>query len=144
MTSDEEQSLFQAAAALAKVQAAQDSDGVGVAAAALTEDGTTLTGLWIDAMCNSACLCAETGPICDAHGTGRKLTASICVRWMESSGATVQAACGICQERLAFFGTGILIGVADNSERGFQFSPLAILRSSPWWDVLETEPTDSA
>lgn len=64
------QALFDAALVLAKSQAASSEDGKGVAAAALTDTGETLTGIWIDAMVDAACLCAETGPICDAHRSG--------------------------------------------------------------------------
>lgn len=140
MTPYQEEALYEAALALAKDQGARSSDGEGVGAAALADDGATLTGVWIDAMCDSACLCAETGPICEAHATGRQLTASICVRWIDGSGPTVLAACGVCQERLVFFGTNLLVGVMDTSERGFRFVSLADLRPSPWWDAVETGP----
>jgi cytidine deaminase len=138
MNSDAELALYQAAVVVAKEQAQRqaddDAEGVGVGAAALTDDGEILTGVWIDAMVDSACLCAETGPISEAHRRGRKLTASICVRWSQSNGSTVLAACGVCQERLAIFGSDLLIGVADTAERGFRFEPLAALRPSPWWE----------
>lgn len=138
MNSDGELALHQAAAAVAREQAQSDADadGEGVGAAALTDDGEILTGVWIDAMVDSACLCAETGPISEAHRRGRKLTASICVRWTQSAGPTVLAACGVCQERLAIFGSGLLIGVADSAERGFRFESLAALRPSPWWESI--------
>ena len=90
-------------------------------------------------MVDSACLCAETGPISEAHRTNRKLTASICVRWTRTSGSSVLAACGACQERLAVFGSDLLIGVADNTERAFRFESLTALRPSPWWDSIDTE-----
>jgi cytidine deaminase len=144
VTSDEEQSLFEAALVLAKEQAIADEDGEGVGAAALADDGAVLTGVWIDAMVDSACLCAETGPICEAHVTGRALVASICVRWAEGSGATVLAACGVCQERLAIFGTDLLIGLADPSTPGYRFAPLASLRPQPWWDALDTATSEGS
>ncbi len=136
MNSESELVLYEAAVAVATVQAEQDVDGEGVGAAALTDEGEILTGVWIDAMVDSACLCAETGPISEAHRRGRKLAASICVRWTRSSGATVLAACGVCQERLAIFGSELLIGVADSAERGFRFESLAALRPSPWWESI--------
>lgn len=141
MTPGDEDALFQAALALAKDQATQDIDGEGVGAAALADDGATLKGVWVDAMVDSACLCAETGPICEAHVTGRRLTAVICVRWTRSTGVSVLAACGVCQERLAVFGTDVLIGIRDAGERGYRFAPLAALRPSPWWDSIEP-PTE--
>lgn len=141
MDSDTEAALHDAAVTVAKEQARDEDDGEGVGAAALTDEGEILTGVWIDAMVDSACLCAETGPIAEAHRRGRRLTASICVRWTRSSGATVLAACGVCQERLAVFGSDVLIGVADPNERGVRFESLAALRPSPWWDSIAEEPS---
>lgn len=136
MTPDQEQALFDAAATLAERRAAGTDEGV--AAAALASDGAMLTGVWVDAMVDAACLCAETGPICEAHRQGVRLTASICVRWTPD-GTTTLAACGICQERLAIFGRDVLVGVADDSARGYRFVPLGDLRPSPWWDVIPSD-----
>lgn len=139
MNSHDENALYKAALGVATGQAEHDSDGEGVGAAGLADDGAILTGVWIDAMVDSACLCAETGPISEAHRTNRKLIASICVRWTHATGSSVLAACGVCQERLAVFGSDLEIGVADNAERGFRFESLAALRPSPWWDSVDTE-----
>lgn len=133
MTGADELELFEAAVALAKLQA---DDGEGVAAAALTEAGHTLRGIWVEAMVDSACLCAETGPICEAQRTGDRIVASICVRWTEFDGPTVLAACGLCQERLAVFGVDVLVGVRDEGRRGFAFVPLRDLRPHAWWDAV--------
>lgn len=138
MDADDEQALFDRALDAARRQAELADGGEGVAAAGLTDNGATLVGVWVDAMVDSACLCAETGPICEAHRIGASLVASICVRWTESAGATVLAACGVCQERLAIFGTDVAVAVADNGDRGFHFVPLTELRPSPWWDVVTT------
>jgi len=108
--------------------------GEGVGAAALTASGETLTGVWIDAMVDSACLCAETGPICEAHRRGQRIVASICVRWTAPEDVRVLAACGVCQERLVVFGREVLVGVADDSVRGFSFRTLSDLRPAPWWE----------
>ena len=143
MDSDDTHALFDAALDVATRQAEQRTDSEGVGAAALTDDGMVLTGVWVEAMVDSACLCAETGPIAEARRTGRKLTASICVRWTQASGASVLAACGVCQERLAVFGSEILIGVADPDAPGFRFRPLAELRPSPWWESVESKWNNS-
>ena len=94
-------------------------------------------------MVDSACLCAETGPICEAHRSGQSIVASICVRWTELEEVTVLAACGVCQERLAVFGTDVRIGLGDDSPRGFSFRTLGTLRPSPWWDSV-TDLRDGA
>lgn len=139
MDSESELALHDAAVAIAKEQSQRDADGEGVGAAALTDAGETLTGVWIDAMVDSAWLCAETGPISEAHRTGRKLVASICVRWTPATDAAVLAACGICQERLAIFGPDLKIGLPDSAERGFRFETLAALRPFPWWDSIDDD-----
>ncbi len=143
MDSDRGRLLYEAALEVATRQADQDADGEGVGAAALANDGAILTGVWVDALVDSACLCAETGPIAEAHRTGRRLTASICVRWTQASGAAVLAACGVCQERLAIFGSEILIGVAERGGLGYRFRSLNELRPSPWWDSVEAEASDA-
>ena len=137
MTGEDEVELFDAAAALAAREAETSDDGEGVAAAARADDGAVITGVWVDAMVDSACLCAETGPICEAHRSGRRLLASICVRVVDGSDPMVLAACGVCQERLAVFGTDVLVGVGDDSSRGFAFRPLRDLRPAPWWDAID-------
>jgi cytidine deaminase len=139
MNSSDEDALCESVLAVAAGQAEHASDGAGVGVAGLADDGAILAGVWIDAMVDSACLCAVTGPISEAHRTNRKLTAIICVRWTRTSGLSVLAACGVCQERLAVFGSDLLIGVADNAERGFRFESLAALRASPWWDSIGAE-----
>lgn len=59
MNSNDENALYEAALAVATGQAEHVSDGEGVGAAGLADDGAVLTEVWIDAMVDSACLCAE-------------------------------------------------------------------------------------
>ncbi len=61
MDPDGEHALYEAALEVATRQAEQNADREGVRAAALTDDEAVLTGVWVDAMVDSACLCAETG-----------------------------------------------------------------------------------
>ncbi len=136
MTDDLARELYEAALGSARSAADRAGDGEGVAAAAATASGRILHGVWVDAMVDSACLCAETGPICEAHRTRDALVAIVCVRWRGTAGATVLAACGVCQERLAVFGATVLVGVSDAEPPGYRFRPLADLRPSPWWDAV--------
>ena len=136
VTEAEQQQLYSTAATLARDHQAEFSDdGEGIAASALTESGQILSGVSVDAMVASACLCVETEPICTAHRTGDRIVASICIRWTESDGATVLPACGVCQERLVMFGRDVLVGLPADDHRPFRFVPLADLRPSPWWDA---------
>ena len=128
--------LFDLAAGRARSEAERARDGEGVAAAARTESGTELIGVWIDAMVDSACLCAETGPICESHRAGDAIAAMVCVRWTDTTGAIVLPACGVCQERLAVFGTDVLIAV-DHIDGTTRYRSLSDLRPTPWWDSIE-------
>lgn len=136
MTEAEQAELYAMAADLAhNHQPMFPEDGESIAAAALTESRQILLGVSVDAMVTSACLCAETGPICEAHRTSDRIIASICVRWTESERVMVLPACGVCQERLAVFGRDVLIGLPADDNRPFQFVPLVDLRPWPWWDA---------
>ena len=137
-TRDALEPLYELASAAAKEEAQHASDGEGVAAAARTESGADLVGVWIDAMVDSACLCAETGPICEAHRTKDPIVASICVRWTESAGSVVLPACGVCQERLATFSTDVLVAVGRANDVT-DFRTLTELRPAPWWDAIEAD-----
>lgn len=127
-------SLYEVASRAAEAEARRSTDGEGVAAAARTRTGSELVGVWIDAMVDSACLCAETGPICEAHRINDPIVASVCVRWTAPTGPVVLPACGVCQERLAIFGTDVLVAVGRRGETT-DYRSLATLRPSPWWDI---------
>lgn len=128
--------LFELAAETAHAEARRSADGEGVAAAARTRAGSQLTGVWIDAMVDSACLCAETGPVCEAQRTKDPIVASVCVRWTEPTGPVVLPPCGICQERLAVFGTDVLVAVSRDGETT-EFRPLAAMRPFSGDDRLQ-------
>ena len=86
----------------------------GVAAAALLDDGSILTGVSLSNVNAAMTLCAETGPIMTAYSEGRAITASICVsREVDSADVLVLAPCGACQERLALWGPDVEVGVHD-------------------------------
>lgn len=83
-----------------------------VAAAAETKQGRILTGIWCDARVDSAAICAEAGPICQAHALDDQILASVCVsRDNADDPFRILPACGIYQERLARWGLDVLIGV---------------------------------
>lgn len=139
VTSAELDELFTTAADAARADAEHDDvdddeEPEGIAAAALTRSGAVLVGVCVDAMVDSACLCAETGPICEAHHRRDPIHASVCVRWTPSGGSTVLPACGVCQERLAVFGEDVLVAVG-RTDTGVEYATLADLRPHPWWRV---------
>lgn len=111
-----------------------------IAAAACTKSGLILTGVWCDARVDSAALCAETGPICQAHALEDPITSSICIaRDFTGGGYRVLPACGVCQERLAFWGLDVLIAVPGRKYGGIcDFLTLRELRPY-YWDEVRIE-----
>ncbi len=91
--------------------------GESGAAAMYTEDGRILTSVAVDAHAEAALLCHETGAICEAHKLDVPITASVCVgRRSEDDPFAILAACGLCQERLAFWGGDAEVAVPDPDE----------------------------
>jgi cytidine deaminase len=124
--------LVDVAQDLARRHAARAGLAEAVTAAALTRSGAVLLGVWNPAMVDSACLCAETGPICEAHVRDDPIVASACVSLREDGTVGVLPACGVCQERLRVFGDGVMIAVALDPLR---YRSLGELRPEPWWDA---------
>ena len=93
-------------------------EGWGGAAVIRTEDDRILISVAPEVFNASAELCIETGAICEAHKFGVKVTHCICVvREDENSPFTVLSPCGICQERLRYWGEEVRVAVTtpDNS-----------------------------
>lgn len=105
-----------------------------VAAAVYLDDGSVLTGVALDNFNAAMTLCAETGPICEAYSTGRRILASICVsREPGRDGFTVLSPCGACQERLALWGPTVEVGVSDPaSSTGWSSRPLLEVNPYYW------------
>lgn len=97
-----EKQLFQAAVELIEKRY---PTGWGGAAAMLTDQGSILTSVAPEVINDSTELCMETGGICEAHKLNEKVTHTICVvRDNEKSNYKVLTPCGICQERLFYWG----------------------------------------
>jgi cytidine deaminase len=87
-------------------------DATYCVAALLTDKGRTLFSVYFEAVVEGACLCAETGAICEAEKLGEAVVASVCIgRSHAHSPPYVLPACGICQERLARWGLDVEIAV---------------------------------
>jgi cytidine deaminase len=81
-------------------------------AAVLTDSGRTLVSVYFDAAVEGASLCAETGAICEAEKLGEKIIASVCIgRSDPSRPPYILPACGVCQERLARWGSDVEVAV---------------------------------
>lgn len=105
-----EKKLYDSAVALIKEK--YPSDWGGAAAIAL-EDGTILTSIAPEVIVASTELCIETGAILEAHKLGKKVTHSICVvRDDEHSEFKILSPCGVCQERLIYWGPNVKVAVS--------------------------------
>jgi cytidine deaminase len=109
-----DQTLVDAALALAASRWPGREAG---AAALYTASGRILTSVFAESPHQSACLCHETGAICEAHKLGDPVTASVCVsREDGASPFIILPPCGICCERLAYWGGDVEVAIpsADN------------------------------
>jgi len=82
------------------------------AAAAYTSDGKILTSTYNKN--SNAVLCYETGIICEAHKQSLQITAIVCLlRRTGSDKILFITPCGICQERLYFWGDDLEVAVGN-------------------------------
>ncbi len=95
------------------------SSGWSGAAAALLSDNQIITSTHVEAPVDSACLCHETGVICQAVALNLNMEAIVCVCRETGEGEfTILPPCGFCLERLAIWRTTIRIIVP--SEHGWE------------------------
>ncbi|WP_353616518.1 cytidine deaminase [Clostridium sp. D33t1_170424_F3] len=92
--------------------------GWGGAAVIHTTNDNYFTSVALDTANGSAQLCIEVGAMCEAHKYNEKVTHCLCVvRDDEKSPFKVLSPCGICQERLRYWGTDVLVGVTTKNEK---------------------------
>ncbi|MEI8325749.1 MAG: cytidine deaminase [Betaproteobacteria bacterium] len=115
--------------------------GEAIVAALRTNSGKILTSVCAQARVDSANLCAETGSICEAHKIDESVVASACLyRESELFPFRVLPACGICQERLAYWGLNVQIAVPLNevgNEKIWQAKTLRQLRPFYWREAVD-------
>lgn len=107
-------------------------NGWGGAAVIHTDDDRYLISVAPEVLNASTELCIETGAICEAHKFNIAVTHCLCVmREDENSPFKILTPCGICQERLRYWGEDVLVAVTtpDNS---LQFVPLGTLMPYYW------------
>lgn len=92
-----------------------DDDHHG-AAAMLLDDGTTLTGTAPESANPAVQVCHEVEPYCGAYRLGRRIIASVCLHREPGGRLLVLSPCGVCRERLAGHGPGVLVAVADRHD----------------------------
>ena len=110
-----EQRLYQAAIELIT---SRYPSGWGGAAAMYTEDGKVLTSVAPEVINASTELCMETGAILEAHKLNTKITHSVCVaRDDEQAEFKVLTPCGVCQERLWYWGPHVKAAITNPDQR---------------------------
>ncbi|MFD2043128.1 cytidine deaminase [Ornithinibacillus salinisoli] len=111
--------------------------GWGGAAAMYTEDRQILTSVSPDVINASTELCIETGAILEAHKLQTKVTHTICVvREDENAAYTILTPCGVCQERLFFWGPDVKAAItAPKGE--LDFKTLEEIQPYHWYKAYE-------
>ncbi|QCS51201.1 MULTISPECIES: cytidine deaminase [Priestia] len=113
--------------------------GWGGAAAMRLEDGQVLISVAPEVINASTELCMETGAICEAHKLGLKVTHSICVaRDDENSNFKVLTPCGVCQERLFYWGSEVKAGIYS-AENNLLFKTLKEIQPYHWYEAYQEE-----
>lgn len=106
--------------------------GWGGAAVIRTENDNYYTSVAIETANSSAVLCIEVGAMCEAHKYNEKVTHCLCiVRDNENEPFKVLSPCGICQERLRYWGDKVLVGVTYGG-RKLKFVTLKELTPFHW------------
>ena len=110
--------------------------GWGSAAVVRTEDNRYFTSIWLDTINDSVNLCVEAGAMCEAYKHGTRVTHCVCVaRSDENSPYRILSPCGVCQERLRFWGKQVMVGVTS-SER-LTFVSLGEMQPHHWTEGIE-------
>ena len=106
--------------------------GWGGAAAIRTETGKIITSISPDVKNEAIALCMEVGSYLEAQKYNEKVTHSLCVsRKNESSEFIILTPCGVCQERLVYWGGDVLAAVS-NVEQEVVFKTLRELQPYHW------------
>jgi len=106
--------------------------GWGGAAIIRTADDRHLTSVALVSANGSAGLCMETGAMCEAQKLNANVTHSLCVaRDDEHSPFKVLSPCGICQERLLYWGEEVLVGITT-ADGALLFKRLGEINPDSW------------
>ncbi|GGK08433.1 cytidine deaminase [Lentibacillus kapialis] len=131
-----EQKLYHAAINLVR---SRYPSGWGGAAAMYTENGQILTSVSPDVINASTELCIETGAILEAHKLNKKITHSLCVvRDDENSKFKVLTPCGVCQERLYYWGSDVKAGITSE-DKNLTFKTLEEIQPYHWTKAYDEE-----
>ena len=107
------------------------------AAAMYTDQGSLLISTAPDAVNASVELCHETGAICEAHKLNERVTATVCVSRDDQGIFHILSPCGVCQERLFYWGKDIETAVpSEGDSTNWQMKTLNELQPYYWRNAL--------
>lgn len=106
--------------------------GWGGAAAIRTASDRFYTSVALENANSGTSLCIEVGAMCEAHKHNERVTHCLCVvRDDEGSPFKILTPCGICQERLRYWGETVMVGVTTENS-SLLFKPLKELQPYHW------------
>lgn len=124
-----EQDLYQAAKDLIKQRY---PIGWGGGAAIRTKTGKILTSVAPDVKNDSLSLCIEVGAYLEAYKLDEVVTHSLCCcRKDEKSDFLILSPCGICQERLVYWGVDVKVAISA-PENQLTFKTIRELQPYHW------------
>lgn len=106
--------------------------GWGGAGVVHTSKGNYYLSVSLDSANSAAILCIETGAMLEAHKYNEKITHCMClIRDDEKSKFRVLSPCGICQERLRYWGEDVQVAVTTEDDT-IRFVELKELQPYHW------------
>ncbi len=110
--------------------------GWGGCAIMYTAEGQFLISVALESFNAAACLCMETGGMCEAQKYNLKITHSLCLtRDNENELPKILTACGICQERLRYWGEEVKVAIS-NPENKIVFKKIKELGTYYWGNAF--------
>lgn len=110
--------------------------GWGGAAVVHTADNRYFTSVALDTIDSNVELCIEVGAMCEASKYNVKITHCLCiVRDNEHNTYKILSPCGICQERLRYWGVDVKVGVTTK-DRSLKFVTLNELQPYHWTNAF--------
>lgn len=86
------------------------------AAGVLLADGEVLTSTAPATFNDSVSLCHEVGSYCEAYKRDQAIVASVCFGRELDGRRIFLSPCGVCLERLAAYGSDVLVGVPEDGD----------------------------
>lgn len=127
-----DQQLIDAAIQFTKQRFPADKAWEG-AAAVRTSDGEILISTAPEVVNPSVELCHEVGAICEAYKLNKKVVATVCVSRDDKGLFHILTPCGVCQERLMFWGDQVEAAVPlDSDSTKWQMKKLKDLQPYYW------------